>query len=82
MKYRTSELRGSIFSTLVFLVATATWLSFDALVPWAAWGSDDGPGLTAIELTLVDDEATGYATFQSHNQKVVSNRNGILVTHI
>src|SRR5688572_16395581 len=35
-----------------------------------------------IELTLVDDHATGYATFQSHNQKVLSNAHGIFMTHI
>jgi hypothetical protein len=40
------------------------------------------PGLTRIELTRVDPEATGYGTFQSHNQKVVSNRRGIFMTHI
>lgn len=40
------------------------------------------PGLTSIQLTCVDAEATGYGTFQSHNQKVVSNRRGIFMTHI
>ena len=40
------------------------------------------PGRTVIETVCVDDEATGYGTFQSHNQKVVSNRNGIFMTHI
>ncbi len=34
-----------------------------------------------IELTLVDGEATGYGTFQSHNQKVLSNGGGIFMTH-
>ena len=36
----------------------------------------------AVELVCVDDEAHGYATFQSHNQKVVANRHGIFMTHI
>jgi hypothetical protein len=31
---------------------------------------------------LVDDEAIAYATFQSHNQKVVSNADGIFITYI
>jgi len=35
-----------------------------------------------IELTCLDPDATGYATFQSHNQKVVANRFGIFTTHI
>jgi hypothetical protein len=35
-----------------------------------------------IELTHVDDVTTGYATFQSHNQKVLSNRGGIFMTHL
>ena len=39
-------------------------------------------GLTDVELVCVDEEATHYGTFQSHNQKVVSNQNGILMTHI
>ena len=40
------------------------------------------PGLTSIDLVCVDAEATGYGTFQSHNQKVVSNRRGVFMTHI
>src|SRR5262245_30303731 len=39
-------------------------------------------GLERIELTCVDPAATGYGTFQSHNQKVVSNRRGYFMTHI
>jgi len=39
-------------------------------------------GLTPIEITCLDDHATGYATFQSHNQKVLSSRGGIFTTHI
>jgi len=39
-------------------------------------------GLARIEITCVDDRAFGYGTFQSHNQKVVSNRNGLFMTHI
>lgn len=35
-----------------------------------------------IDLTLVDDKAIAFATFQSHNQKVVSNRNGIFLTYV
>ncbi len=38
--------------------------------------------LAGIELSLLDDEAIAYGTFQSHNQKVVSTLNGIFVTHI
>ena len=41
-----------------------------------------GPPQTTIELTLVDDRAIGYATYQSHNQKVVSNPWGIFITYI
>jgi hypothetical protein len=35
-----------------------------------------------VEITCVDERAIGYATFQSHNQKVVANRHGIFVTHL
>lgn len=35
-----------------------------------------------LELSLIDDDAIGYATFQSHNQKVIENANGIFMTHL
>jgi len=35
-----------------------------------------------VELICIDPVATGYATFQSHNQKVVTNRYGIFESHI
>jgi hypothetical protein len=35
-----------------------------------------------VETVCVDAEAIGYATFQSHNQKVVANRHGIFMTHL
>ncbi|MSR56723.1 MAG: hypothetical protein EXS05_03510 [Planctomycetaceae bacterium] len=41
-----------------------------------------GKPLVPIELTQVDDKAIAYATFQSHNQKVVSNRHGIFITYL
>ncbi len=36
----------------------------------------------SFELTLVDDAAHGYATFQSHNQKVAAGPTGIFMTHL
>ena len=47
-----------------------------------ATASAQAGGLTNVRLTLLDAEATGYATFQSHNQKVVANAHGIFTTHI
>ncbi len=38
--------------------------------------------LLPIELTLVDDHAIAFGTFQSHNQKVISNEHGIFMTHV
>lgn len=35
-----------------------------------------------MEIICIDPEATGYATFQSHNQKVVSNPFGLFESHI
>jgi len=35
-----------------------------------------------IQLVCVDEQATGYGTFQSHNQKIVSNRRGFFMTHL
>ncbi len=52
------------------------------------WGQDDEDigadtlGLSSVFQTLVDAQATGYGTFQSHNQKTVSNKNGLFMTHI
>lgn len=37
---------------------------------------------TAIELMLVDDQAIAYATFQSHNQKVVANDQSVFITYV
>ena len=39
-------------------------------------------GIEGVEVTCVDDRACGYGTFQSHNQKVVSNTNGIFMTYL
>ena len=36
----------------------------------------------SVEVICVDDRACGYGTFQSHNQKVVSNANGIFMTYL
>ncbi len=43
---------------------------------------DESSGLVPVDVTLVHDHAIGYATFQSHNQKVVSNRHGIFITYV
>src|SRR5690349_14769672 len=40
------------------------------------------PQIAEIEIVCVDERAFGYGTFQSHNQQVVSNRNGLFMTHI
>jgi hypothetical protein len=44
--------------------------------------SDPAYALEKIEVTTVDSNATGYGTFQSHNQKVVANQYGIFMTHL
>jgi len=71
----------SRFRPLLFLIALA------AASAHGAPGRPDKareslPGLTRIQLVCVDERATGYGTFQSHNQKVVSNAQGIFMTHI
>lgn len=49
----------------------------------SAHGDEPAPSpLVPIELTQVEDHAIAYATFQSHNQKVVSNRHGIFITYV
>ena len=59
-------------------------LAFIALLGIAAipLRAQETPGLTPVELTLIDAHATLYATFQSNNQKMVSNANGIFMTYI
>ncbi len=39
-------------------------------------------GIQSIEIVCVDEQATSYATFQSHNQKVVSNPMGIFLAYL
>ena len=41
--------------------------------------AEDG---SSFELTQIDSNCTYYATFQSHNQKVVQNDNGIFMTYL
>jgi len=60
------------------VASTAFWFVF----PILAVEPNVETSRSAIELTCVDNEAIGYATFQSHNQKVVSNQHGIFVTHL
>jgi hypothetical protein len=48
----------------------------------AAWAAGDQQGLLDVLLTPVDQNCSHYATFQSHNQKVVSNDNGIFMTYL
>lgn len=52
------------------------------LIALSAHAAEPAPGVTPIQLICVDPQATGYGTFQSHNQKVVSNRRGIFMTHL
>ncbi len=40
------------------------------------------PTLAAVQITTVDPQASFYGTFQSHNQKVVANSNGIFMTYL
>ena len=38
--------------------------------------------MNPVHITCVDAKATPYGTFQCHNHKVLSNGNGIFMTHI
>jgi len=59
--------------------ATIASLSQDPLGQHTLLGDGDDP---AFELTPIDTNCTYYATFQSHNQKVVQNANGIFMTYL
>ena len=62
------------------LIVTAAILF--ASEPLGFAGERTGKSPHSIELTLVDDQAIAYATFHSHNQKVVSNRHGLFITYV
>jgi len=69
---------------LVALCFRWEWVAAVAVL-WAActWGDEARqPPLTGVELSILDHDAIAYGTFQSHNQKVVSTRQGIFATHI
>lgn len=65
--------RGLLILTTAFLFASE---------PPVFAGERADKSSASIELTLVDDQAIAYATFQSHNQKVVSNQHGLFITYI
>ena len=68
-------LRGSVHTAGILLVACVCTLRVVAVT--------DGPDcLAAPCITTVDADATGFGTFQSHNQKVVSTRYGIFMTYV
>src|SRR5262245_9732086 len=67
---------GRVISELILLVAAAV------VAPGAEGVAAPAPALKVIDLVCVDERATGYATFQSHNQKVVENARGIFMTHL
>ena len=47
-----------------------------------ASAGNEPPGWVEIETTLIDHDATPFGTFQSHNQNIVANRNGVFLTYI
>ena len=49
---------------------------------WAVPPATARPGLTGVEVIVVDPDATAYGTFQSHNQKIISSRYGIFMVHL
>jgi hypothetical protein len=63
----------------VFLIMPRP-ICFLALLVLAATAS--AAEIRKIELSDVDADATGYGTFQSHNQKVLANPKGIFVTSL
>jgi hypothetical protein len=52
------------------------------LSAWAVAAQPERPWLTGFELVCVDEGAIAAATFQSHNQKVVSNAHGVFMTYL
>src|SRR3954453_5945696 len=53
-----------------------------ALLAWLFSFPAFAGGVRTIELTTIDPDATGYGTFQSHNQKVLANKAGIFATSL
>lgn len=78
MKRKKSKRPGIATAVLYWILS----VSISSGTLFAADKPASSPGLTNIDVTCIDDDATGYATFNSHNQKVVQNENGIFMTHI
>ena len=68
------SLRGALSASLLALVLTS--------VSQAGPGEEIASPLKPIELHVVNESVVHFATFQSHNQKIVSNENGIFLTHL
>lgn len=80
-----SNPRGVVKPTIsrrIFLQVGVAGLAASATPTRRAKAEDTRPGLTGIDVTLVDRDAIGYGTFQNHNQKVVQSADGIFMTHI
>lgn len=65
---------------VVSLCAACLYFLAEAGVEGA--GGQRPEAIAPVHVTCVDAEAIGYATFQSHNQKVVWNEHGTFVTHL
>src|SRR5688572_8105176 len=62
--------------------ATPSRLALALLIGGAASiGATSWARIATPVITTVDAEVTGYGTFQSHNQKVVSTADGIFMTY-
>lgn len=50
--------------------------------PGSVTSAPPPPAAPTIAITTLDNNAAFYGTYQSHNQKVVSNQNGIFMTYV
>jgi hypothetical protein len=57
------------------------WLTLAAVAAAASIAAAAMAPVPAPIIITVDDEVTGYGTFQSHNQKVVETADGIFITY-
>ena len=77
-----SKQRSATLTRRGFLQASTAGLAAGVVASSSRHARGAISELAKVDVTLVDKEAVGYATFQNHNQKVLQNAGGIFMTHI
>jgi hypothetical protein len=73
---------GTFVKSLAGICLAVLCQSFFAPNQPAKAHASEADMLTTIEIIALDEDVSDYATFQSHNQKVVQNGRGIFLTYL